>query len=95
MPNKMSNEELIAKFKLTEVNENSLLDICCPNCGYRYQFRIVITTEAEVTDEGSNANCGDHEWEGFSGIMCRQCKHRGTIDEFTFEGLDDAISAEE
>ena len=63
---------------------NCLQGIRCPECGQEDRFEIEIKVMVEVTDEGTGdftSNVGD--WEDSSYIACKECRHPGTVAEFT------------
>jgi len=74
-------------------NDNCLEDIACPKCGQREQFKVRIITMGELTDDGTDAEVGDHEWGNY--IECSRCAHYGNLAGFTFKGLDELISRAE
>lgn len=84
---------LVAAFPNMVINSNVLEDIACPQCGQRNYFVIDGSTAFEVTDDGSDGNCGDHEWDDESYCRCQQCNHDGKLLNFTFNGLDDQLRA--
>ena len=56
-------------------DEQNLVDVfglCCPACGQTDELRIMITTLARLTADGSEPE-GDHEWEDTSYCDCPEC----------------------
>ena len=90
----MTAEQFLEKYPDSELRENCLQDIACPECGQRDSFNITFTGTAEVYDDGSD-DVGDHEWESESDCTCSECKHGGTVADFTFPGLDKLIDGKE
>lgn len=88
-------EEFLKQYPNTRPNSNCCEDIACPECGERDDFRVTLTTEADLCDDGTDANCGDHEWGDESEIKCGQCRHQGKVKDFKFEGLDELIHSNE
>lgn len=88
----MTPQDFIAKFPDKKTpNFNCLTDIACPRCGERTGFRIEVKTMATFHDDG----CDDYdglEWDQDSYITCRECGNVGEINEFTIDGLDEALS---
>lgn len=91
----MDAAAFLAKFPDADYNENCLRDMACPKCGNRNMLRIGFTGISEVLDEGTGDD-GDRHWEGESFCRCGgKCDHSGTVDDFTFDGLDDLIAQRE
>lgn len=89
---KLTVEQLIDKYPDMEVNENCLRDMICPNCGQRDKLKITSTIVAEVYDSGTDRDESDCEWEDNSQCVCPECGKEGTVNDFTFHGLDVALS---
>lgn len=67
-------------------NENCLVGIKCPKCGYEDGFNIECGVWCDVTDDGADPLCvGDIEWGGDSRIECQYCHHTGTVKQFEIE----------
>ena len=62
-------------------NVNCLEGFECPACHANREFRIVVTSLADFTDDGSGET-HDLEWEDDSFCICSTCGHEGTVDEF-------------
>jgi hypothetical protein len=85
-------ERMLKKFPDMPPRENCLTDMACPECGSRDYFKITMSSVFEMFDDGT----GDHEdteWDGTSACTCGECGHEGTAADFTFEGLDELIEA--
>jgi hypothetical protein len=67
-------------------NTNNLEGVKCPACGNEETFRIQITTMAEVTDDGAEAEHGDIEWDETSYAECANCYHHGRLLHFKAQG---------
>jgi hypothetical protein len=65
-------------------NTNCLKDIRCPKCGWEESFDIVMTVWAKATDDGVD-EYSDPEFNHRSGIVCRDCDHRGRVKDFTID----------
>ena len=89
----MTPQEFKAKFphRKEDINTNCLENIACPKCGWRGEVFIIATTEVEVVDNGTDTQ-GDVEWDEQSPCRCGFCHHRGVVQDFTVEGLDDFLS---
>ena len=88
----MTPQEFKAKFPdQKRVNTNCMENVACPKCGARYKVFIVATTEVEVNDNGTDT-MGGVEWDKQSPCRCGYCAHRGVVQDFTVEGLDDFLS---
>ena len=62
-------------------NLNDVFGLGCPACGQADELRIMITTLARVTADGSDPE-GDHEWEDTSYCNCPECGHAGVVADF-------------
>lgn len=90
----MTAAEFLAKFPKSKPNSNCLEDVGCHRCGNREEFKVLITTWAELVDDGTVAD-SDHEYDMFSPIECEKCHHKTLLHEFTFQGLDPLIEQKE
>lgn len=86
-------EEFLQTFKHVpmKIRENCLEDMACPCCGDRNAFRIGTKVEAVLYDSGSDRENSDLEFDGSDRCVCDTCGHRGNVNRFTFEGLDDLL----
>lgn len=65
------------------VNENCLMGMRCPKCGYNEMFAIEITSSwATVTDDGAEIE-GAIEWGEDCGCRCGACDYEATVKDFT------------
>jgi DNA-directed RNA polymerase subunit RPC12/RpoP len=64
-------------------NTNCLKGIRCPECGQEGKFEIQISAYIDVTDEGTGDLQSAIEWDKDSDIVCKECGHDGTVEEFT------------
>jgi hypothetical protein len=83
--------QLLAKYPEMLENNNCITDIACPKCGYRVTFTINYTTAGVFSDDGEEEQVGDQEWQN-DNVRCHGCDHTGTLKQFTFAGLDDALA---
>lgn len=83
---------LLNKFPDMRINSNCLEDKACPKCGNRDEFRIDLKTQANLVDDGTDANVGDHEYDDDSVCVCEKCRFTTQLSDFTFEGLDALIA---
>lgn len=86
----MTAKQFLAKYPDSNLNENCLEDMGCPNCGNWEQFSIRMTSIFEIVDEGTGDN-EDTEWDGKSFCRCGDCDHEGRVKDFTFKGLDQMV----
>lgn len=88
--------EFLAKFgsRGHVINANCLRDFACPNCGGRTAFVVNVTTFADLSDDGTDANVRDHEWGDMSPMRCLRCDHARDAWEFRVVGLDDYLTAQ-
>jgi len=93
-PRKLTARQLIRKFPEMHCNSNCLENIACPICGNRDEFKVEVLTRASLTDDGTDAEVGDHEYSENSYIECFSgtCRHHGRVRDFTFPGLDELLS---
>lgn len=67
-------------------NTNVLEGMRCPKCGSEEPFRINISMDAEVSDNGTDVNSHmDIEWEDGSRCECLACDHVGSVREFEID----------
>jgi hypothetical protein len=68
-------------------NVNCLEGMRCPNpnCGSYGPFRIDASVTVTVTDEGTEDDGSDYEWNRDSFCHCPECGQPGTIKTFTEE----------
>jgi hypothetical protein len=92
----MTIQEFIEKFPLAKAKceDSNLLDMACPECGYRAQFEIAATAFFEVEDEGT-IDYQDVLWGEGCKCKCCGCGHYATVKDFTIEGLDEALDEQE
>jgi hypothetical protein len=83
----------LARFPESNIKENCLFDMACPKCGQRNKLRITATIIAIVSDDGTDRDWSDCEWENNSPCECCSCSHSGTVQDFTIEGLDEELRA--
>ena len=62
-------------------NLKDVFNLGCPACGQTDELRIMITTLARVTADGSDPE-GDHELEDTSYCDCPECGHAGVVVDF-------------
>lgn len=72
-------------------NENCLEDIICPQCANRDEFQVELKTVANLTDDGTDANVGDHVYGSDAWAACKNCRYAGKLSIFKIEGLDNLI----
>lgn len=78
-----------------QVNDNCATDLACPHCGARGEFSVAATSWVQLDDSGTDDRHASYEWEATSEMVCSQgrCSFGGTVADFTFPGLDGALSA--
>ena len=93
MPRKLTARQLLRDFPTMAQRHNCLENMACPACGQREELRVEIKTMGKLVDDGTDAECGDHEWGGNSYCECREgrCTFHGRVRDFTFPGLDSMI----
>lgn len=64
-----------------DANSNCLAGFRCPKCSSIGPFRIVVTTLALVTDDGTEDFQGA-DWDDDSYCHCVSCQHDGIVEEF-------------
>ena len=70
-------------------NENCLEGIKCPKCDQEDRFGIACDILMLVTDQGTEEQLSDTEWDEDSYIECRECLHHGRVSDFRFEEGED------
>lgn len=91
---KLTIKQLLKKFpeiRDHSINENCLQDFCCPECGNRDEFKIVMSSLFTLMDDGTDSY-EDTEWGDRSFCRCAHCDHEGKARDFQFKGLDDEIA---
>jgi hypothetical protein len=73
-----------------ELMSESLEDRACPACGDREQLRVVTTSWAEMTEDGTNCQCCC-EYDSSSLVNCQGCGHDGELRNFTIVDLDSQL----
>jgi hypothetical protein len=68
--------------KAKAVNLNCLDGMRCPLCGQRESFYVLASHEVLVTDNGTEDEGGDWEWDDGSPARCRVCRHNAPLREF-------------
>lgn len=86
----MTAQQFIKKYPDSEINDNCLQDIACPQCGYRSQFAISSRCSFVMNDDGEDDH-GDIEYDNDSEAQCLQCEFISSLTKFTIEGLDDLL----
>ena len=87
----MTAKQFMRKFPtVREINENTLVDFACPECGSRGRFEITATSTFTMDDHGADGY-SDIEWDDDSSCSCRACGHGGTVKDFEVKGLDEAL----
>ena len=69
----------------TSKNTNCLEGVECPKCGHEDKFFVYAKILVEVTDDGTEDAQGDYEWDSGTYCECGECKHSGTLSDFTIE----------
>jgi len=87
---KLTARRLIQKLPRLRPNENCLINIACPECGNRDQFRIEMKSMFTLRDDGTHGY-EDMEWGQNAFCQCGQCQHEGKVRDFTFPGLDELL----
>ncbi len=57
-------------------------EMACPNCGGDSQLVIYMHTWALLTPDGTDADDGEHVWDGNDDCACRACGHQGKVADF-------------
>lgn len=63
-----------------------LYEIACPWCGDDSALRVLITTWAPLSPDGTDANDGEHDWHRHSSCVCDCCGFQGIVADFSFSG---------
>lgn len=63
-------------------NENCLEGFHCPRCGGEDRFRVAMTADIELFDDGTGDH-GDTDWDASSYCECLACHHAGVVADFT------------
>jgi len=63
-------------------NTNCLEGVRCPRCGYEDAFLINALVTVLVTDDGTEDQGGDYEWDGDAYCACADCKFAGRLRDF-------------
>lgn len=87
---RLTARQLIQKFPRLRRNKNCLINIACPECGNRDQFRIEMKSVFTLRDDGTEGY-EDTEWERNDYCQCSQCQREGKVRDFTFPDLDDLL----
>lgn len=74
------------------MNTNCLEGISCPECNQDEAFEVQAVTKVMVTDDGAEDMDGNFEWDDSSVIVCRACRHHGTIG--SFKPLDSDVTTQ-
>ncbi len=64
-----------------EINTNCLEGMACPSCKSKGDFRIWVSGDALVSDDGI-ADIENLEWDDDSSCACRECTYGGTVSGF-------------
>lgn len=73
------------KIKKKNPNTNCLAGMKCPICSNYGPFYIQSQCITLVHDDGTETDYGDTEWNADSYCKCYECKHAGTVEDFTEE----------
>ena len=73
------------------MNENCLEGIRCPNCGNVDNFKVTAVVGCQVSDEGSDANESDHDWDDDADCTCSACNHNAPMSDFRFVNANAVI----
>jgi rubredoxin len=88
----MLPQEFIALFDPKECHKELGEDHACPNCGSRKHLVVMVGAWAKLSDEGTEIDNSDHEWDLNSQMVCRKCDTEGQAKDFHIQGLDEAIA---
>lgn len=86
----MTAQQFVKKYPDSEINDNCLQDIACPQCGARNRFIIQATSSFVMSDSGTD-EFGDVEYDNDNYVACDDCGHDGKLSEFRIDGLDDLL----
>ena len=89
---RLSLKQLLKKFPALPSKGNCLVDLICPQCGYRDDFEIEVTKVITQFDEGVDDH-NDNEYDDSAYCRCGSCEHAGVVGSFRFDGLDAALAA--
>lgn len=64
-------------------NENCLQNVKCPKCGHEDDFNITVASVVSMTDNGTDFEGADADWDGMSIVRCGSCGRHGRAWEFT------------
>jgi hypothetical protein len=64
-------------------NTNCLEGVKCPECGHEDGFYIQAKVLVFVTDEGTEAQNGEYEWDDSNYCQCASCKYENSLSAFT------------
>ncbi len=70
------------------MNENCLDGMDCPKCKSLGDFTINATVDVSVSDEGTDDDVENFEWDLDSGCGCQACGFLGTVRDFTIAERD-------
>jgi hypothetical protein len=65
----------------TRETVRDLFGMACPKCGDDGKLRLVITTWATLSADGTEP-FGDHEWDYTADCLCNGCKFAGVASDF-------------
>ena len=65
----------------TRETVRDLFGLACPKCGDDDNLRLVITTWATLSADGTEP-FGDHEWDDDAICRCNGCKFAGVASDF-------------
>jgi hypothetical protein len=74
-----------SKITKTSKNTNCLEGVKCPKCGQEDLFKIAASVIVEVSDDGTEDQGGDYEWDQQAFCRCFECDHTGKLADFTIE----------
>ena len=68
-----------------------LFGLACPKCGRDDSLRLVITTWATLSKDGTEP-FGDHGWDDTAICRCNDCKFSGVASDFAHFDSDEVHS---
>lgn len=68
-------------------NTNCLEGMACPDCDSEGPFLINAEVTVLVSDDGTEDQGGDYEWNRDAYCQCKECDFADTVDGFTIERL--------
>jgi hypothetical protein len=71
-------------------NTNCLEGIRCPGCKQEDEFMIEALVSVRVTDDETEDQGADYEWDDARTCACPECEFLGTIKDFQMENQSDA-----